>query len=107
MPTYEYACTECEHRFENFQSITSDPLSECPECKGKLRRLIGRGGALIFKGSGFYETDYKRSGDKGGKPDAASESTKSDSKSESSSSSSGSSGSEGSSSSTSTSSSVA
>jgi putative FmdB family regulatory protein len=60
MPTYDYVCTECDHRFEHFQSMTSDPLTECPECKGKVRRLIGSGGALIFKGSGFYETDYKK-----------------------------------------------
>ncbi|RMG16963.1 MAG: FmdB family transcriptional regulator [Planctomycetota bacterium] len=73
MPTYDYACTECDHRFEHFQSMTSDPLSECPECKGKLRRLIGKGGGLIFKGSGFYETDYKR---KGSSPASESKSSK-------------------------------
>ena len=60
MPTYDYACTECPHTFEHFQTMTSDLLSECPECEGKLKRLIGRGGALIFKGSGFYCTDYKK-----------------------------------------------
>lgn len=59
MPTYDYACMECAHTFEHFQSIASDPLSECPECGGKLRRLIGGGGAVLFKGSGFYQTDYK------------------------------------------------
>ena len=60
MPTYDYKCQECEHRFEQFQSIKDDPLKTCPECnKDGLRRLIGRGGAVIFKGSGFYCTDYK------------------------------------------------
>lgn len=69
MPTYDYVCQGCEHRFEHFQSITSDPLSECPACKQpQLRRLIGTGGALIFKGSGFYCTDYKKQ-TSGGKPD--------------------------------------
>ncbi len=60
MPTYDYACQDCEHRFEHFQSMTSDPLSTCPACQGRLKRLIGTGGALIFKGSGFYCTDYKK-----------------------------------------------
>ncbi len=60
MPTYEYRCEECGHAFELFQSITAEPERECPEC-GKLKvvRLIGCGAALIFKGSGFYETDYR------------------------------------------------
>lgn len=61
MPTYEYQCEECEHRFEEFQSITATPLTRCPKCEGKVIRLIGRGGALIFKGSGFYQTDYRSS----------------------------------------------
>ena len=62
MPTYEYECKACEHRFEIFQSIKASPLKKCPECKKmKLRRLIGSGAGIIFKGSGFYETDYKRS----------------------------------------------
>lgn len=60
MPTYDYVCTDCDHEFEHFQSMSSDPLSVCPECEGKLRRKIGSGGALIFKGSGFYCTDYKK-----------------------------------------------
>lgn len=59
MPTYEYECTECGHVFEMFQSITADPIKECPKCNGKVRRLIGTGVGLIFKGSGFYITDYK------------------------------------------------
>lgn len=60
MPTYDYACKACGHRFEEFQSMSSDPLKKCPECKkSKLERLIGTGAGVIFKGSGFYETDYR------------------------------------------------
>ena len=61
MPTYEYECRACEHIFEVFQSMTAQPIRKCPHC-GKLRvkRLIGVGAGFIFKGSGFYETDYKR-----------------------------------------------
>ncbi|MFK7742778.1 MAG: FmdB family zinc ribbon protein [Planctomycetota bacterium] len=62
MPTYDYACSACGHRFEEFQSISSDPLKTCPKCKKKkLERLIGAGAGIIFKGSGFYETDYRSS----------------------------------------------
>ena len=60
MPTYEYECKKCGKRFERFQQISAKPLSKCPDCKGKVRRLISGGGGIIFKGSGFYETDYKR-----------------------------------------------
>lgn len=60
MPTYEYKCRTCEHLFEEFQSMSDDPLTTCPSCgKKSLQRLIGTGAAVIFKGSGFYETDYK------------------------------------------------
>lgn len=60
MPTYDYVCDACEHAFDEFQSITAKPFKKCPECgKSKLRRLIGTGGGVIFKGSGFYETDYR------------------------------------------------
>lgn len=60
MPTYEYACEACEHAFEEFQPITAAPLKKCPSCgKSKLKRLIGTGGGVIFKGSGFYTTDYR------------------------------------------------
>jgi putative FmdB family regulatory protein len=67
MPTYEYVCAKCGHQFEIFQPITDDPLRTCPKdhCrldkwgKGKVRRLIGAGAGLIFKGSGFYTTDYR------------------------------------------------
>ena len=60
MPTYEYQCSQCEHRFEEFQSIKAKPLRKCPSCGAlKLKRLIGTGAGVIFKGSGFYETDYR------------------------------------------------
>jgi len=61
MPTYDYQCEACGHKFDHFQSMTSRRLRTCPECKKKkLVRLVGSGAGLIFKGSGFYETDYKR-----------------------------------------------
>lgn len=60
MPTYEYACKECNHQFEVRQNITKDPLQQCPKCNQiALRRLISKGGGVIFKGSGFYATDYR------------------------------------------------
>ncbi|MEX2186779.1 MAG: zinc ribbon domain-containing protein [Pirellulales bacterium] len=60
MPTYDYHCDACEHEFEHFQTITSPLLTKCPKCgKKKLRRLFGTGAALVFKGSGFYTTDYR------------------------------------------------
>ena len=60
MPTYEYACEKCRHRFEIFQSMKDAPLKSCPKCKKPaLKRLVGTGAGLIFKGSGFYITDYK------------------------------------------------
>ena len=60
MPTYEYECDACDHKFELYQSITADPEKKCPNCKKmKLRRLIGTGAAVVFKGSGFYQTDYR------------------------------------------------
>ena len=62
MPTYDYRCNACEHEFEAFQSMKDKPLRKCPECgKLKLERLIGTGAGVIFKGSGFYETDYRSS----------------------------------------------
>ncbi len=62
MPTYDYVCDACEHAFEEWQSFKDDALTKCPKCKkNKLRRLIGGGAAIVFKGSGFYETDYNRS----------------------------------------------
>ncbi len=60
MPTYEYRCKACGHEFEEFQAITAEHLKKCPACgKRKLQRLIGAGAAVLFKGSGFYETDYR------------------------------------------------
>ena len=70
MPTYDYQCTECGHQFEIMQSMKDDALTVCPECKGKLKRLIGAGAGLIFKGTGFYITDYKNNG----KPSSSSKS---------------------------------
>ncbi len=60
MPTYDYRCKNCEHEFEQFQSITAKPLRKCPECgRLRLQRLIGTGAAVLCKGAGFYETDYR------------------------------------------------
>ncbi|NQT32600.1 MAG: zinc ribbon domain-containing protein [Candidatus Omnitrophica bacterium] len=64
MPTYTYKCSKCGHGFEKFQKITENPLKKCPECKGPVKRLIGTGAGVIFKGKGFYQTDYKDSGPK-------------------------------------------
>lgn len=64
MPTYEYLCENCGYRFEKFQKITDEPIKKCPRCGGKVKRLISGGAGLIFKGSGFYETDYKRKEEK-------------------------------------------
>ncbi len=67
MPTYEYACLSCDHEFEQFQSMSDDPLKLCPKCgKKRLKRLVGGGAGLIFKGTGFYITDYKKKS--GGEP---------------------------------------
>ena len=60
MPTYQYACTECDHRFDAVQSFTDSALNECPECHGRLRKLYGNVG-VVFKGSGFYRTDSRSS----------------------------------------------
>ena len=61
MPNYDYECPKCGHEFETYQPITDDPLTKCPQkgCRGKVQRLIGGGGGLLFKGSGFYITDYR------------------------------------------------
>ena len=60
MPTYEYKCPDCGHQLELFQSITARPIQKCPNCGSrKLKRLIGTGSGIIFKGSGFYQTDYR------------------------------------------------
>ena len=61
MPTYDYRCEKCGHQFEELQAMSAAPLKNCPKCKGKVKRLIGAGGGMIFKGKGFYATDYKKS----------------------------------------------
>lgn len=94
MPTYEYECESCGHHFEVFQSMKDDKLTDCPQedCDGHVRRLLGTGAGIIFKGSGFYETDYRSdSYKKGAKADQGSGSSSSggESKSDSGSSSGG------------------
>lgn len=61
MPTYDYKCEKCGYRFEELQSMNAAVLKECPKCKGAVKRLIGSGAGVIFKGKGFYATDYKKS----------------------------------------------
>lgn len=87
MPTYQYACTACEHRFEAVQSFSDASLTDCPECSGKLRKLFGAVG-VVFKGSGFYRTDSRSGSSKSTTSAASTSETKSsDTKSTSSSSS--------------------
>jgi putative FmdB family regulatory protein len=63
MPTYEYECGACEHRFEQYQSMSDKPIKKCPKCgKAKARRVISGGSGVLFKGSGFYQTDYRSKG---------------------------------------------
>ena len=59
MPTYEYKCDVCGNTFDLFQSIKAEPIKKCPKCGGHVKRLIGAGAGVIFKGSGFYSTDYR------------------------------------------------
>lgn len=82
MPTYDYECDACGHEFEHFQGINDPHLKKCPECKKlKLRRLFGTGAAVVFKGSGFYQTDYRsESYKKGAAADKKSSKPKSDGK---------------------------
>lgn len=87
MPTYQYACTECGHAFEQFQSFSDDALTVCPECDGRLRKVFNAVG-VVFKGSGFYRTDSRSSGSS-----TSTSSSPSSSSSDSSSSSTGSAGS--------------
>lgn len=62
MPTYDYVCGQCDHSWELFQSITAKPITKCPACgKRKAKRMIGTGAGIIFRGSGFYQTDYRSS----------------------------------------------
>ncbi len=79
MPTYDYECESCGHQFEQFQSITAKPTRKCPECgKMKLQRLIGAGAGIIFKGSGFYQTDYRSESYKQGEKSETKSSTDKD-----------------------------
>lgn len=81
MPTYEYKCEACGHAFEQFQSIMAKPTRKCPKCgKAKVRRLISTGGGMIFKGSGFYITDYRSEGYKASEKADATAPVSSDSK---------------------------
>jgi putative FmdB family regulatory protein len=90
MPTYDYECDACGHKAEVFQAMSADPIKKCPECKKpKYRRLFGAGAALVFKGSGFYSTDYRSEGykkaaaaDKPAESSSSSGETKSETKSE-------------------------
>ncbi|WP_374457688.1 FmdB family zinc ribbon protein [Nocardioides sp.] len=90
MPTYQYACTECGHAFEQFQSFSEDALTVCPECDGKLRKLFNAVG-VVFKGSGFYRTDSRSSSSSSSTPATSGSSSSSSSSSSSTSSSSSSS----------------
>ena len=74
MPTYSYACTECDNRFDIVQSFTDDTLTVCPECTGKLRKLFNSVG-IVFKGSGFYRTDNRGGGTTASEPAKSSESS--------------------------------
>ena len=79
MPTYDYQCGACNHQWELFQSMNDSPVKSCPKCKKrKAKRLLGLGAGLIFKGTGFYETDYKKKSG-GEKSEGSSESKSSDS----------------------------
>ncbi len=64
MPTYEYECLECKHRFEMFQSMLDEPVKKCIKCGSSVRKRFGAGAGIIFKGSGFYTTDYKNNSSK-------------------------------------------
>jgi putative FmdB family regulatory protein len=68
VPTYQYACTECDHSFEQFQSFTDDALTVCPQCEGRLRKVFNAVG-VVFKGSGFYRTDSRKDGSQDGGKD--------------------------------------
>ena len=75
MPTYEYECRKCGLIFEKFQSMTDERIKTCPECKGRVDRLFGTGAGIIFKGSGFYQTDYRSDSYQKGAQKASSSST--------------------------------
>jgi len=67
MPTYGYECLKCGHEFDRVQSIKAEPLKRCPKCRSKVRRVMGTGAGIIFKGTGFYQTDYRSDNYKQGK----------------------------------------
>jgi putative FmdB family regulatory protein len=81
MPTYQYKCTKCDHEFEARQRMTDDPLSECPVCGGKVRRVVGSVG-IVFKGKGFYVTDHRNGTGRVQTPDASEKTSDSKEKSE-------------------------
>jgi len=79
MPTYDYKCKRCGFKFEAFQSILAEPIKSCPRClDGAVERIISGGGGLIFKGSGFYETDYKKKSEGNGRKHSTVKSTSED-----------------------------
>lgn len=80
MPTYSYACRKCGHIQDVFHAISANPRIKCEKCGGSSRRLLGTGAGIIFKGSGFYETDYKRNGSKAASKSESKTESKSDSK---------------------------
>ncbi|MEO8399195.1 MAG: FmdB family zinc ribbon protein [Ignavibacteriaceae bacterium] len=84
MPTYDYVCNNCGYKFELFQKMSDEAIKECPKCKGNVKRLIGTGAGTIFKGSGFYQTDYKNTTQKNDNKDNKEnkESTKKETKTE-------------------------
>lgn len=82
MPTYQYACTECDHAFEQVQSFSDDALTECPECRGRLRKLFNAVG-VVFKGSGFYRTDSRSSASSSDTSSSTKTETKTETKAES------------------------
>lgn len=69
MPTYDYICTECANEFEEFQRMSDPVLEKCPKCNGKVQRKVGGGAGLLFKGSGFYITDYKKGSEQSKPPE--------------------------------------
>ncbi|BDQ04069.1 FmdB family zinc ribbon protein [Ignavibacterium sp.] len=79
MPTYDYKCSVCNYTFEYFQSMKDQPLTTCPKCGGQLKRLIGPGAGPIFKGNGFYQTDYKNNSNNSNSGSSKKNNTKSES----------------------------
>ncbi len=71
MPTYEYECTKCGHAFEEFRPMSAPPRARCPKCRGRVQRVLSAGAGIVFRGSGWYVKDSRRSGTKQGSPDGA------------------------------------